>query len=69
VRMPGMDGIEATRRITAELPGTITIGLSAHEGKNVGRCMVEAGAVAYVNKAGPPEDLHAAIRKYSLSKG
>jgi signal transduction histidine kinase len=64
VRMPEMDGIEATRRIVAELPGTVIIGLSAHEDPGTGRRMMDAGAVAYVDKSGPPDELFDVIRRF-----
>ncbi len=66
VRMPEMDGIEATRRIMAELPGTVVIGLSAHEDKDVARQMEEAGAAGYVDKGAPPEHLLEALHRFGL---
>ena len=62
VSMPGMDGIEATRRITADCPDTRVVGLSMHEEEGVARRMREAGAAAYVTKGGPARDLLAAVR-------
>ncbi|MFW5867277.1 MAG: response regulator [Armatimonadota bacterium] len=62
VSMPGMDGIEATRRITDEQPQIRIVGLSMHEEGDVARQMREAGAASYVTKGGPCEELIAAIR-------
>jgi PAS domain S-box-containing protein len=63
VTMPRMDGIEATRRITAELPGVRVIGLSMHGGDDMAAQMLAAGAVDYLVKDGPIENLVAAVRK------
>jgi PAS domain S-box-containing protein len=61
VTMPGMDGIEATRRITTELPEVRIIGLSMHEREDVAEAMREAGAAAYLSKGEPADTLIAAI--------
>jgi CheY-like chemotaxis protein len=61
--MPRLNGIEATRRIAAELPGVRVVGLSMHEEEYGLSAMRRAGAVACVVKAGPPEDLVTAIRR------
>ncbi len=60
--MPVMNGIEATRRIMAELPDTKVIGLSMYEETDQSEAMLEAGAKAYLSKGGPLLDLIAAIR-------
>lgn len=62
VTMPNVDGVEATRRLTAELPEIRVIGLSMHEKTDMARAMHEAGACLYMNKSTPGEDLIAAIR-------
>ncbi|MFW5867672.1 MAG: response regulator, partial [Armatimonadota bacterium] len=62
VSMPGMDGIEATRRIVAQQPDVRIVGLSMHAERDVARQMREAGADSYVTKGGPNSDLIAAIR-------
>lgn len=61
VSMPRMNGIEATRRIRAELPETRVIGLSMHESEDMERRMRQAGAAAYLAKAGPWPKLTAAL--------
>ncbi len=66
VSMPGMTGIEATRRIVAENPGIRVIGLSMHEERDVARQMIDAGAEAFVTKGGPYEALISAIRGRDL---
>lgn len=62
VNMPEVNGIEATRRISAASPEIRIIGLSMHGDGEVKRKMLEAGASAYVAKGGPYEDLMGAIQ-------
>jgi DNA-binding NarL/FixJ family response regulator len=50
VRMPGMDGIETTRRIKARCPGVVVVLISIEDASNA---LVEAdktGAAAFVRK-------------------
>ena len=61
INMPRMDGIEATRRLNKELPGTIVIGLSVNNGKEVEKAMREAGAVFFLTKDVASEQLHDTI--------
>ncbi|MFA6112163.1 MAG: response regulator, partial [Candidatus Latescibacterota bacterium] len=60
--MPRMDGVEATRRIHAELPHIRIIGLSMYEEADRAESMIAAGAAAYVTKSGRSDVLLAAIR-------
>jgi DNA-binding NarL/FixJ family response regulator len=62
VNLPKMNGFEATGIIHAEHPEVQVIGLSMFEEKERTDAMLEAGAVAYLTKSGPAEDLVAAIR-------
>ena len=62
VTMPRLDGLEATRRITAAMPDVRVIGLSMHEEEDMARALREAGAAAYLSKGGSWEALLAAIR-------
>jgi PAS domain S-box-containing protein len=62
VSMPGMKGPEATRLIHAELPEIRIIGLSMFEETERAEAMRAAGAVNYLNKSGPSQELIAAIR-------
>jgi CheY-like chemotaxis protein len=59
--MPNLDGLEATRRITAALPGVRVIGLSAHQEEDMAQALYQAGAVCYLSKDKPVECLIAAI--------
>jgi DNA-binding NarL/FixJ family response regulator len=58
----GDNGIEATRRITASVPGVRVVVLTSYRTQgDVVRAM-EAGARGYILKAGPPEELFRAVR-------
>lgn len=50
ISMPGLNGIEATRRIHARQPDVRIIGLSMHASKRFIREMREAGASGYLLK-------------------
>jgi DNA-binding NarL/FixJ family response regulator len=63
ITMPRLNGVEATRRITAALPQMRVIGLSMHEQAGMAEAMRRAGAVDYFPKDGLVEQLVAAIRQ------
>ncbi len=70
IHMPVMNGIEATRRIRAERPQALVIGLSMYEANEQAKPMLEAGAVAYVSKSESAEGLLAKVRScYRCAKG
>ena len=62
VNLPTMDGVEATRQITACCPHVVVIGLSVHNSPQVAEEMKQAGAAAYLTKDAAPEQLYNAIR-------
>ncbi|MFO8084258.1 MAG: PAS domain S-box protein [Desulfobacterales bacterium] len=66
VCMPEMDGIEATRRIKAELPDVRIIGLSMSGDEHITRAMLEAGAEAFVSKTASSAELIKAI--YAMTR-
>ena len=66
VMMPRLSGVEATRRILAELPETRVIGLSGYEEEEVEAAMHAAGAAAYLPKASPVETLLEAINPVAV---
>ncbi|MCX5660424.1 MAG: PAS domain S-box protein [Planctomycetota bacterium] len=63
VNMPNLDGIDATRRVLAEVPGTLVIGLSMHDDEEMVARMRCAGAVDYVSKDGSVQAIAGAIRR------
>lgn len=64
IRMPDVDGIEATRRITADddLVGVRIIVLTTFEVDDLVVAAVRAGASGFLGKGVEPEELHRAIR-------
>jgi NarL family two-component system response regulator LiaR len=62
VLMPCMTGIEATEILRSEMPQVRVIGLSMHNEPEIGKAMLDAGAVGYLTKTDPPDVLMDAIR-------
>jgi DNA-binding NarL/FixJ family response regulator len=62
IGLPGLDGLELTRRVKALAPGIPVVLLTMHDGDEYLRGMLEAGADGYVLKQSTGEDLCAAIR-------
>jgi PAS domain S-box-containing protein len=60
VDMPRMNGVEATRAITAESESRV-IGLSMHDHHAKAAAMLAAGAVCYLTKGGAADELIAAV--------
>jgi two-component system, NarL family, response regulator LiaR len=66
--MPGMNGIEATRKIKAACPQTQVIILTSfHEDENIFPAL-RAGALSYILKDVGPEELAEAIRKAAVGE-
>ena len=63
VTMPVMDGLEATRRIKAEMPGVCVLMFTSHEEPEYVLAAIEAGAAGYVLKGAPVSRLIGAIRR------
>ncbi|MCE5279082.1 MAG: PAS domain S-box protein [Planctomycetaceae bacterium] len=68
VNLGQMSGIEATRQILEDNPAVKVIGLSMHMASDVAMSMREAGAVAYMTKGGPADDLVSSIKASCSSK-
>ena len=62
IGLPGMDGIEATSKITKENPNIRVIALTLHESKGLVNRMLHAGACRYLTKNVQAEELVQAIR-------
>jgi DNA-binding NarL/FixJ family response regulator len=62
LRMPGVDGIEATRRIAAAQPEVRVLVLTTFEEDAEVFAAIRAGAAGYLLKASPSEKLFEAIR-------
>ena len=62
VEMPEMDGLEATRRIKAELPSTSVLVLTAHDDPDYLLEAVQAGAAGYVLKENAVARIADAVR-------
>jgi DNA-binding NarL/FixJ family response regulator len=65
VTMPKIDGVEATRRITATKQQVEIIGFSAHKEEDMAQALFTAGAKAYLSKDQSAESLIATIRGIS----
>jgi DNA-binding NarL/FixJ family response regulator len=63
VRMPVMDGLEATKRIKAEMPKTSVMMVTMHENPDYLFEAVKAGAAGYVLKDASGERLLGAVRR------
>jgi two-component system response regulator NreC len=61
ITMPELNGIDATRRLVAEVPGTKVLALSRHADRRYVIGMLEAGAAGYLLKTSAVEDLLTAL--------
>ena len=62
VRMPEMDGLEATRAIKHESPGIGVLMVTMHENRDYMLEAIKAGAAGYVLKDAPREELISAVQ-------
>ncbi len=63
--MPGMDGLEATRRIRKKSPRSKVIVLTQHDSREYILWAIRAGAAGYIPKRALGSDLVSAIRTVS----
>jgi DNA-binding NarL/FixJ family response regulator len=68
VKMPVMDGAEATSRILAEMPGMKILALSIYADDEFMAGMLRAGALGYILKGCDSEELANDIRKIAGSR-
>jgi DNA-binding NarL/FixJ family response regulator len=62
ISMPDLNGIDATGKLLAELPGLKVIALSMNSDRRYVLAMFKAGAVGYLLKNAASEELIAAVR-------
>jgi DNA-binding NarL/FixJ family response regulator len=62
LRMPGIDGDEATARILAARPSVRVLILTTYESDDSILTAIEAGASGYLLKAAPQEEILAGVR-------
>jgi two-component system response regulator NreC len=67
ITMPGMSGLEATRRIKVSSPNCKVLALTVHNDKQYLFEMLSAGALGYLTKQAAAEELIAAIQ--AVAKG
>jgi CheY-like chemotaxis protein len=61
VRMPGLDGLQATKRITGAHPNIRVVVYSVYDSDQTRHAVHQAGAAAFVAKHGPPDHVPAAV--------
>lgn len=61
IKMSGIDGVEATRRILLENPSIRVIALTSFKDDYVAHSILKAGAVGYLLKDATPDDIQRAI--------
>ena len=69
VRMPGMDGLEATRQLSEQLPESKVLIFTAYSERSLLGRGFESGAKGYVLKEAPHETLVRAIEKVAARRG
>jgi two-component system invasion response regulator UvrY len=68
VSMPGIGGLEATRRITLSLPETKVIAVTIHEDNPFPTCLIDAGASGYITKGSDIGEIINAIKTVYAGK-
>jgi two-component system invasion response regulator UvrY len=61
ITLPGINGIEATQLILESVPGTKVLGVSLHSEPAYVVKMMKAGAMGYITKNSPKEELFQSI--------
>jgi DNA-binding NarL/FixJ family response regulator len=69
VRMPGMDGLEATKELLERVPETAVLIFTAYSERSLLTRGLESGAKGYVLKEAPHQTLVRAIEKVSQGEG
>jgi two-component system, NarL family, invasion response regulator UvrY len=61
--MPGMGGVETTRRLLAQFPQMKVLGLSQHVEGVLPARFIDAGGAGYISKHASPEEMLLAVRR------
>src|SRR5581483_7701363 len=69
VRMPGMDGLEATRLLTEQVPDSKVLIFTAYSEKSLLSRGLDSGAKGYILKEAPHQTLVRAIEKVAGGEG
>src|SRR5215211_7320057 len=69
VRMPGMDGLEATEQLTSKVPDSSVLIFTAYSERSLLARGLESGAKGYVLKEAPHQTLVRAIEKVAQGEG
>jgi DNA-binding NarL/FixJ family response regulator len=69
VRMPGMDGLEATKQIVEKVPETAVLIFTAFSERSLLARGLDSGAKGYILKEAPHETLLRAIERVSKGEG
>jgi two-component system response regulator DevR len=69
VRMPGMDGLEATKQITEKVPGTAVLIFTAFSERSLLARGLDSGARGYILKEAPHETLLRAVERVAKGEG
>ena len=69
VRMPGMDGLEATKLLTEKVPSTSVLIFTAYGERSLLGRGLESGAKGYILKEAPHQTLLRAIEKVAAGDG
>jgi len=69
VRMPGMDGLQATKLLTEKLPDTAVLIFTAYSERSLLTRGLESGAKGYILKEAPHQTLLRAIEKVAAGDG
>jgi DNA-binding NarL/FixJ family response regulator len=68
INLPGLDGIEATVRIRELSPGSKILGMSMHEQPSYANTIIEKGALGYLTKNSPSDEIFKAILEVSSGR-